>query len=260
MQKLLKFIDYQPHASYFGVITLNSDISNPIICAIDTKDTDEAISLCKKIEPYVGMIKLGLEFFTANGPEGVREITKLGIPVFLDLKYHDIPNTVAEAVRAAVNLGVDVITIHTLGGRDMMQHAVAAAYTEADRTGNKRPLIFGVTVLTSMDKTDLNMIGIRRTPANQVALLANLANKCNLDGVVCSPHEIKLVKSVCDSDFKTIVPGIRPKKSDSEDQKRVMTPGEALRSGADYIVIGRPITKEKDPSEAAKNIYLQLLN
>lgn len=236
------------------------NISNPIICAIDTKDVGEAKALCESLKPYVGMVKLGLEFFTMNGPQGIKEISQLEIPIFLDMKFHDIPNTVAEAVTSAVRLGVSIITIHTLGGEDMMRAAAEAAANEAARLQISKPLIAGVTILTSMDKDDITDIGLDRPVISQVEILAKLAKKSGLDGVVCSSHEIAKVKEVCGQDFKTIVPGIRPATAQTGDQKRVMTPAEAISNGADYLVIGRPITKADSPEQAAKSIHSQLLN
>jgi orotidine-5'-phosphate decarboxylase len=233
---------------------------NPIICAIDTKDASLAKQLCTSLQPHIGMVKLGLEFFIKNGPQGVRQISELCIPIFLDLKLHDIPNTVAEAVRSAISLDVRIITIHALGGKNMMQGAICAAKDEADKLGKTRPMIIGITVLTSMDEGDLNGIGINQKPHTQVELLAKLAKESGLDGVVCSPHEIELVKSACGKDFKTIVPGIRPAGSEKGDQKRVLTPKEAVDNGADFIVIGRPITASSNPSSAAKEIWQQLQN
>jgi orotidine-5'-phosphate decarboxylase len=230
-------------------------MQNPIICALDTKSIKDAKELCIKLHPHIGMVKLGLEFFTTNGASGMREIAALDVPIFLDLKFHDIPNTVAEAVRSAVDLGVSIITIHTLGGKNMMQAAACAASDEAKKSGKNRPLIVGVTVLTSMDDTDLVDIGIKQSAAHQVELLAALAKESGLDGVVCSPHEIELVKKICGANFKTIVPGIRPATADKGDQKRVMTPKEAMDKGADFIVIGRPITQSPNPTEAAAGIW-----
>ncbi|MCE3232213.1 MAG: pyrF [Rickettsiaceae bacterium] len=231
---------------------------NPIICALDTKDITAAKKLCAQLQPHIGMIKLGLEFFTKNGPDGIRAVASSGIPIFLDLKFHDIPNTVAEAIRSAVSLDVSIITIHTLGGQNMMQGAICAARDEAERLGKKRPIIVGVTVLTSMDEADLNGIGVDRKPAQQVEVLAKLAKQSGLDGIVCSPHEIELVKKLCGQDFKTIVPGIRPAGGDNGDQKRVMTPKEAVDKGADFIVVGRPITVSDNPAKAAQEIFNSL--
>ncbi len=228
---------------------------NPIICALDTKNIQEASKLCQDIKAHIGFIKLGLEFFTKNGPQGFTEVAKTGVPIFLDLKFHDIPNTVAEAVSSALTLDVSIITIHTLGGSEMMKAAAKAAKETAEKLNKKPPLIVGVTILTSMDEQDLAGIGINRQVAKQVEILAKLAKSSGLDGIVCSPHEIELVKSVCGVDFKTVVPGVRPKSADAGDQKRIMTPSQALGKGADYIVIGRPITKANNPVIAAKEIY-----
>jgi orotidine-5'-phosphate decarboxylase len=230
-------------------------MKNTIICALDTKDTKRAKELALSIKDNVAMVKCGLEFFTKNGAEGIKEIASTGLDIFLDMKFHDIPNTVAEAIRSAVHLDVRIITIHTLGGKTMMEAAAKAARQESELTGKQKPLIIGVTVLTSMDDEELEGIGIKTNTANQVELLAKLAKESGLDGIVCSPHEIKKVKSVCGNDFITVVPGIRPLSSDKDDQKRVMTPKEAINNGADYIVIGRPITKAEKPSIAAKEIY-----
>lgn len=235
-------------------------MQNPIICALDTKELSQAKKICEELKPYIGMVKLGLEFFTINGPDGVREITASGVPVFLDLKFHDIPNTVAEAVKSAIRLGVQIITIHTLGGKDMMQAAARAATEEAKKNNIERPIIVGVTVLTSMDEDDLQAIGINKGPKEQVEILAKLAKESGLDGIVCSPHEVETVKALCGNGFKTVVPGIRPESAATDDQKRVMTPKKAVTKGADYLVIGRPITKAENPVESAKFIQKSLIS
>ncbi len=228
---------------------------NPIICALDTKDLNIAIDLCKKIKPYIGMVKLGLEFFLANGNNGVKAIESLGLPIFLDLKLHDIPNTVAKAIENVVNLNVKFVTIHTLGGRKMLQSASLSARDYSLNNNKKAPEILGVTVLTSMDKEDLEEIGIRKSAKEQVKMLARLAHISGLDGVICSPHEIKIVKEICGSKFKTIVPGIRAEHDAKDDQKRTLTAAEAIKEGADYLVIGRPITASSDPIAAARSIW-----
>lgn len=233
---------------------------NPIICAIDVKEPTKALELCNNIKPYIGVIKLGLEFFTINGPEGVKAIQACGLPVFLDLKFHDIPNTIAEAVRSSVRLGVDMLTIHTSGGKTMMKAAAEAAGDEAAKLGVKAPLVLGVTVLTSMDGSDLKEIGIGREVAKQVMHLAGLAKESGLGGVVCSPLEIGLIKKECGDSLKLIVPGIRPDGGGGDDQKRVLTPKQAVTAGADYMVIGRPITKAEKPELAAKEIMLSIKN
>lgn len=232
--------------------------SNPIICAIDTQELDEAKTLCSSIRPHVGMVKLGLEFFTKYGPEGIRHIEAFNIPIFLDLKFHDIPNTVAKAVCSAMQLNVTLITVHTSGGETMMRAAKDAALEESSRLNKAAPLVIGVTVLTSLDNHDLAAIGYQHDTEKQVEQLASLAKKSTLDGIVCSPHEIALVKKSCGANFKTVVPGIRPLHSRTQDQKRTLTPKEALQNGADYLVIGRPITQSSTPQIAAKEIYESL--
>lgn len=227
---------------------------NPIICAADTKSIKEATALATDIKPYVGAIKLGLEFFTTNGSNGLQEVAKVGLPIFLDLKFFDIPNTVYEAVYAATQRGVNIITIHTLGGATMMKAAAEAATKAASDKKIDRPLIVGVTILTSMDNSDLEQIGIKATLENQVKTLAKLAKASGLDGIVCSAHEIEMVKSTCGNDFYTVVPGIRPENSQNNDQKRVTTPKKAITNGADFLVIGRPITLSESPKRAAKEI------
>lgn len=233
---------------------------NPIICALDTTDIGEARSLTGKLRDHVGAIKLGLEFFTANGSTGVRKLAAEQMPVFLDLKFHDIPNTVASAIRATAGINTFMMTVHTSGGRAMLQAAIDASMEVAEQTGKERPLIIGVTVLTSLDQADLSMVGIRADLHDQVRRLADLAQSCRLDGVVCSPYEISLLRDHCGEDFTLVVPGIRPSDSNQDDQKRVMTPQDAIARGADYLVIGRPITTAKNPAGAAQSIAASLLS
>jgi orotidine-5'-phosphate decarboxylase len=229
-----------------------------IICALDTTEIEEARSLTSAIRHHVGAIKLGLEFFTANGSAGVRQLALENLPIFLDLKFHDIPNTVASAIRATAGINTFMMTVHTSGGRAMLQAAIDASMEVAEETGKERPMIIGVTVLTSMDQDDLLINGVQEDLHDHVRRLADLAQSCRLDGVVCSPYEISLLRQHCGDDFKLIVPGIRPADSSHNDQKRVMTPQEALNRGADYLVIGRPITQAKDPVEAAREIAASL--
>lgn len=231
---------------------------NPIICAIDTNEVDEARALAFSLTEKVGAIKLGLEFFTANGAAGVARVAESKLPVFLDLKFHDIPNTVWGAVRATAGINTFLMTVHAAGGRAMMQAAIDASMEVAEITGQERPLIVGVTVLTSLDKEDICSIGVDADVSDQCARLAELAQSAGLDGVVCSPHEIERLRGLCGSEFKLVVPGIRPAGSASGDQKRIMTPQEAVSKGADYLVIGRPITNEADPAKAAQAIYASL--
>ena len=223
-----------------------------IFVALDTTDVEEARTLARRLKGSVGGAKLGLEFFTANGAGGVRSVGKAGLPLFLDLKFHDIPNTVAGAVRAAVNLRPQIMTIHAGGGPAMMRAAAGAATEAAKEQNTKRPLVVGVTVLTSLDNDDLAAVGQNGPPADQVVRLAQLARECGLDGVVCSPKEAGSVREACGPDFKLVVPGIRPSLSLSGDQKRTSGPADAVNAGADYLVIGRPITRAPDPAAAAR--------
>lgn len=232
---------------------------NPIIVAIDTPDVEEATALVSNLKNSVGAIKLGLEFFTANGAAGVKKITDQHVPVFLDLKFHDIPNTVSKAIKATAGINTFMMTVHTGGGRAMLQAAIDASNEVAYVTGKERPLIVGVTVLTSLDQADLSMVGIRDNVHDQVLRLADLAQSCGLDGVVCSPYEISLIRKQCGYDFKLVVPGIRPEGADAGDQKRIMTPREAIEKGADYLVIGRPITHSENAQATADKIAKSLV-
>ena len=228
--------------------------TNPIICAVDTTDVDHAVSLSQSVREQVGGIKLGLEYFTANGARGVRQITDLNVPVFLDLKFHDIPNTVAKAIRATAGINTFMMTVHTAGGRAMLQRAIEASDEVSQLTGKERPQIIGVTILTSMDQDDLSMIGMNAPVHQQVKRLADLAQSAGLDGVVCSPYEIQMLRGQCGEDFKLVVPGIRPETASHDDQKRVMSPKQAVERGADHLVIGRPITQADNPAAAAQEI------
>lgn len=231
---------------------------NPIICALDTQDVTEASAIAHEVQPHVGAIKLGLEFFTANGAAGVQEITKLGVPVFLDLKFHDIPNTVAKAIAATAGMNMFMMTVHTSGGRGMLQAAIDASDRVAQVTGKERPLVIGVTLLTSLDQDDISLIGFQDTVQDQVIRLADLAQSAGLDGVVCSPFEIAPIRKKLGDDLTLVVPGIRPEGSAQGDQKRILTPKEALKRGADYLVIGRPITEASDRAAAALKISQSL--
>ncbi|MEQ1790026.1 MAG: orotidine-5'-phosphate decarboxylase [Rickettsiales bacterium] len=229
---------------------MNIQLHNPIICALDTTSVVKAKKLAKAVSESVGAIKLGLEFFTANGAEGVVKVSQAGLPLFLDLKFHDIPNTVAGAIRAIEGMNVFMLTVHVAGGKEMMMAAVEAA-----KSLPYKPLIIGVTVLTSLDAENLEDIGVNNNVSDQVSKLADLAQESGLDGVVCSPYEIDVLRARCGADFKLIVPGIRPINSKTDDQKRVMTPKKAMEKGADYLVIGRPITKSERPELAAEEIF-----
>ncbi len=221
--------------------------TSPVFCAIDRPDLDGALSLGRTLAGSVGGLKVGLEFITANGPAGVRQIVDLGLPVFLDVKFHDIPNTVKGAVRAAGDLGVAMMTLHLSGGEAMLEAAVEAVST----IDGPRPWLLGVSVLTSMDDDDLQAIGVRDKAREQVIRLAELAQDAGFDGLICSPKEISSLKQRFGGGLKFVVPGIRPKGSATADQKRTLTPAEAMTAGADYLVIGRPITEAADPKAAA---------
>ena len=235
------------------------DPSQRLFCAIDTPSLDAADKLAGERAGLVGGLKLGLEFFTANGPEGVRTIARRGMPVFLDLKLHDIPNTVAGAIRALVRLNVAFLTVHAAGGRTMLQAAAAAAREAADSLGTKRPRLLAVTVMTSLDENDLRDVGQDPVPAHQVDRLAFLAQDSGVDGVVCSAQEIAHLRRRYGQHLVLMVPGIRPAWTTQDDQKRITTPAEAVGLGADYLVIGRPITRATDPAEAARRISAELL-
>lgn len=237
---------------------MSSNGRNPILVAIDAQDVDRAKHLSQSLAGAVGGIKLGLEFFNAHGPAGVAEIAGGRGNLFLDLKYHDIPNTVAGAVRAAVRRGPMILNVHAGGGAAMMRAALEAAEGESSRLGIPRPQVIGVTVLTSMDDSDLEAVGQQGPAVEQALRLARLTQDCGLDGVVCSPREIVAIRAACGPGFTLVVPGIRPAGAAMGDQKRVMTPREALDAGADWLVIGRPITGAPDPVAAAREIAGEL--
>ena len=226
---------------------------NPIYVALDTTDLDYALGLAERLRGSVGGLKLGLEFFAAHGPEGVRAFTGLGMPLFLDLKFHDIPNTVAGAARAAASLGVSIINVHAGGGIAMMKAAGDAA-----RSVNPATKVIAVTVLTSLSDHDLALVGQTPSAGEQVLRLAQLTREAGLDGVVCSAHEIAALRAALGPDFMLVVPGIRPKGADLGDQQRVMGPAEAHKAGASILVIGRPITQAADPAQAARDIAQSL--
>ncbi len=234
-------------------------MSTQIFLAIDTTEVATAAAQAAATRGVVGGIKLGLEFFTARGPDGVRAVTAGGVPLFLDLKLHDIPNTVAGAVRAVMPLRPALLTVHAGGGGAMLRAALDAAGEAAAKVGSARPRLVGVTVLTSLAEADLAAIGQQGPIADQARRLAVLAKSCGLDGVVCSPHEITPLRAECGAEFLLVVPGIRPAWAAAGDQKRIMTPAEAARLGADYLVIGRPITAADDPAAAARRIAAEVV-
>ena len=227
--------------------------NNPIFVALDTPNLDRAMALATSVRAHVGGIKLGLEFFSANGPRGVAAMAELGLPIFLDSKFHDIPNTVARAVRAVAGLGLTLLNVHAAGGPAML-HAAREAVEEVE----PRPLLIGVTVLTSLDDNDLASIGHYNPTLALAERLGGLALDCGLDGVVCSPAEVTALRARCGANFALVVPGVRPGGSAAGDQKRVTTPVQALAAGADAIVIGRPITQAANPEKAVAAIAADL--
>ncbi len=228
--------------------------NSPVFCALDTADPAKAYATALKVKNYVGGLKLGLEFYLANGAPGYRQIDELGLPIFLDVKLHDIPNTVAGAVNSLLSLKPAFMTIHTSGGPAMMKAAAQAAA----KAGNERPRLLGVTVLTSLDENDLAAVGQVTDVNEQVLRLARLARANLLDGVVCAPSEVAMLRKALGPDFVLMVPGIRPSWAASHDQKRVMTPREAMQAGATHLVVGRPITEAGDPADAALRLNEEL--
>jgi len=231
----------------------------PLVVALDVSSADEALRLVEQLRGMAGMFKVGKQLFTAEGPQIVRRIRELGEEVFLDLKFHDIPNTVAAAAIEAMRLGVRMLNVHALGGREMMVRTSDAVKQASEREGLRRPLILGVTVLTSHSQQSLDEVGIDRSIEDEVTRLARLCSESGLDGVVASPLEIRSVRgTVSRKDFVVLVPGVRPAGSDHNDQSRVMTPREAIKEGATFIVVGRPIVADKDPVAAARRIIEQI--
>lgn len=233
-------------------------MSNKLILALDVENSYQASEWVKKLKGKVGLFKIGKQLFTAEGPDVVRMINREGGDTFLDLKFHDIPNTVAAASVEAVRLGVRMLNVHALGGYDMMAGTVEAVSEEAERLGTEKPILIAVTILTSMNGEALRETGIVTPLTEEVERLALLARKAGLDGVVASPQEIRLIKDSCGDDFVVVTPGVRPSFASMDDQKRVMTPAEAVKAGADYLVIGRPITKADNPEMAATKIIEEM--
>jgi orotidine-5'-phosphate decarboxylase len=226
-----------------------------IIVALDVETADEARFLIAELKGEVGAFKIGLQLFTSAGPRFVREIVDSGIKVFLDVKFHDIPNTVAKASVEVARLGVWMFNIHSLGGGEMMRRTAGEVANFCEKENLERPKMIGVTVLTSADQETLGEIGIREEINSQVLNLAKLTAECGLDGVVASPHEVAAIReNIADRNFLIVTPGIRPGFATNDDQKRVMTPGEAVFAGSDFLVIGRPVTKAENRLEAVRKI------
>ena len=226
--------------------------SSPIIVALDFPNEKEALALVSQLEPGRCRLKVGKELFTRSGPELVKNLVNKNFDVFLDLKFHDIPNTVARACQAGADLGVWMINVHAMGGRKMLEAAREAL------PSNSNTKLIAVTVLTSMGAEDLKEIGLTHSPAEQVKKLATLTHDCGLDGVVCSPQEISLLREDLDNNFELVTPGIRPEWSVTGDQKRIMTPAQAVQAGSNYLVIGRPITQAEQPMQALEKIEKEL--
>jgi len=235
------------------------EIRNPIVVALDVETAEQAMSLVERLKSTVGMFKVGKQLFTAAGPDIVRRIIDAGEKVFLDLKFHDIPNTVAKAGVEAARLGVSIFNLHAMGGSQMMRAAAEAVAEIAEKERLPRPLILGVTVLTSHTQDSLNEIGITRKLDDQVAALAQLCDANGIDGVVASPQEIVSIRKAVDNPgFVILTPGVRPSGAALNDQSRVMTPAQAIAAGANFLVVGRPITAADDPVNAAQKILEEI--
>jgi len=231
----------------------SADNKSPIVVALDFPDSEQAINMAERLNPQECRVKVGKELFTSAGPAVVEKLQNKGFDVFLDLKFHDIPNTCAKAIGAAAELGVWMVNVHASGGRRMME----AAREEAEKKSHK-PWLIAVTVLTSMERSDLAETGLDVEPVKQVERLAQLTENSGFDGVVCSAQEVGVIRSLCNPGFLTVTPGIRPVGSAAGDQRRIMTPPEALAAGVSYMVIGRPVTQAPDPEEACRNILNSL--
>jgi len=232
-----------------------SKIRNPIVVALDVDTAEQALSLVAQLRGVVGMFKVGKQLFTSAGPQVVRQIIGMGEQVFLDLKFHDIPNTVAKAGVEAARLGVSIFNLHAMGGSKMMRAAAEAVNEVVERERIPRPLILGVTVLTSHTQESLKEVGIDRELKDEVVALARLCQTSGIDGVVASPQEIVPIRAAVDnSGFVILTPGVRPAGAALNDQSRVMTPAEAIQAGANLLVVGRPITAANDPVMAAQKI------
>lgn len=233
-------------------MTGNSVIGNRnprVIVALDFSSAAEALALAKRLDPQQCRVKVGKELFTRAGPTLVGQLQELGFEVFLDLKFHDIPNTVAKACRAAADLGVWMVNVHALGGRRMME----AARESIEGTSHK-PLLIAVTILTSLSGEELSEVGLAGSPQENVLRLAAIANNAALDGVVCSPQEVTALRASLGNDFQLVTPGVRPVGSSADDQKRITTPEDAIAMGSNYLVIGRPITQADDPLAALMSV------
>ncbi len=238
-------------------MTYRSQAVGPrIIVALDMSDAEQAEAMAGRLDPAMCRLKVGKELFTAAGPALLERLRALGFEIFLDLKFHDIPNTVAGACRAAAELGVWMINVHALGGRRMLE----AAREAVDLQRGQRPLVTAVTILTSMSREDMAEVGLTGDPTYQVVRLAKLAQQSGMDGVVCSAHEAPMLRESHGAGFLLVTPGIRPAGSDAGDQRRVMTPKAALQAGSDYLVVGRPVTRAEDPMSVLRDLHAEVTN
>jgi orotidine-5'-phosphate decarboxylase len=229
-----------------------------LVVALDVDSLNQLRSLVRRLAPEVGMFKVGKQLFTHAGPQAVRLIQELGGEIFLDLKFHDIPNTVAKAAVEATRLGVKMFNVHASGSLEMMRATVKEVRRVCRQERRRKPIMLAVTVLTSLNEDDLKRVGIDGEVADQVVRLALLTKEAGMDGVVASPHEVADIREACGRRFVIVTPGIRPFDSNRNDQQRVMTPADAIRAGVDYIVVGRPILEAKDPLRAAQEIVAQM--
>jgi len=229
-----------------------------LIVALDVDSEYKALEAVRRLKKTVRFFKVGFELFSSCGPAIIEKIRKAGCEVFLDLKFHDIPNTVAKSARSVTGLGVYMFNVHASGGLDMMKAAAAACAEEAARIKKAKPKILAVTVLTSMDENALKKTGINDNISSQVVRLAKLAKEAGLDGVVASPQEARIIRDAVGKDFLIVTPGVRPASAETQDQKRTATPKEAIAQGADFIVVGRPILEARDPAQAAVEILKEL--
>ena len=238
--------------------TQTPDARASLAVALDLDGRDEILTLAKRLAPEVGFLKLGLQAFVSEGPRIVREVVALGTPVFLDLKLHDIPNTVSRAAAAAARTGAALVNCHALGGTEMMKAFGEGARDAAAKGVFPLPKLVAVTILTSLDAAAVRAVGLEGSPRASALRLATLARESGLDGVVCSPEEVEAIRAACGSDFFLVVPGVRPEAVAPGDQRRIATPSESVRAGADLLVVGRPITGASDPAAAARAIVAEI--
>lgn len=245
-------------ASGLEIVRSPTSMRERLILALDLDNVDAVKKLVSRVAGEVGMFKVGKQFFLHAGPQGVKLIQDMGGEVFLDLKFHDIPNTVSKAAVEATRLGVKMFNVHASGSHEMMHRAVKEVQRVCQQETLRHPIMLAVTVLTSLNKSDLSRVGVDGEVIDQVVRLAALSKEAGMDGVVASSHEVAQIRATCGRQFLIVCPGIRPRGKEQDDQSRVMTPGEAMRVGADYIVVGRPITEAEDPLGAARAIVSEM--